>query len=169
MNGLKYPLAQLMTIKQNRYDTAVKVLEEKKAILEKEKKKLEELEEKRDTVLKHKNEKLTQLREEMDQGTTSAKIEQMRNYLKEVDEKLKAAQNKVDSQKKVVEQAEKQVEAAREDMYAKRKDVEKLELHKKEWEKEVKLYTERQEALEHDELGSAGHTVRKIEKKRKKT
>ncbi len=30
MNGLNYPLAQLMTIKKNRYDQALKTLEIKK-------------------------------------------------------------------------------------------------------------------------------------------
>jgi FKBP-type peptidyl-prolyl cis-trans isomerase len=35
MNPLSYPLEQLMIIKKNRFDQAVKALEEKKLILEK--------------------------------------------------------------------------------------------------------------------------------------
>jgi flagellar export protein FliJ len=168
MNGLKYPLEQLMTIKKNRYDQAVKILEEKKALLEKEKQTLIPLVNKRDEVRTHKQDKLEQLREVMDQGTTSDKIEQMKNYLKVVGEKLQDAQNKVDKQQEKVDEANRQVETARQDLYAKQKDVEKLEMHRKDWEKEVKLFEERQEAIEHDELGAASHTVRKIEKKKKK-
>ena len=87
-NPLNYPLEQLMTIKKNRFDQAVKTLEEKKAILEKAYEKLYDLTQERDEVLSHKTAKLTQLRETLDEGTTTDKIQQMKVYLKTVDEKL---------------------------------------------------------------------------------
>ena len=68
---LNYPLEQMLTIKKNRFDTAVKILEEKKAILEKAYEKLYDLKQERDQVLQHKVAKLTQLRHELDTGTTT--------------------------------------------------------------------------------------------------
>jgi flagellar biosynthesis chaperone FliJ len=164
----KYPLEQLLTIKINRYDQAVKTLEEKKSLLLKEEEKLKKVEEERDKVLKHKNDKLLQLRQELDQGTTSDKIQQMKNYLKVVDENLAAKQKKVDEQIKNVRFAEQQVEIAKDDLFQKKKDVEKIEMHKKEWEKEVGYQILRKEGVEQDELGSSTDTLRKREKQRKK-
>jgi len=166
MNGLKYPLEQLMTIKKNRYDQAVKMLEEKKALLIQEQERLKEEEARRDKVLKHKNDKLTQMREEMDQGTTSDKIKQMKRYLEVVDEDMTKAQKKVDDQTQKVEVAENQVEAARAELFAREKDLEKLKTHKKEWEKEVKYWSEKKEASAQDELGASTFVQRKIKKAR---
>lgn len=165
---LNYPLAQLVSIKQNRFDQAVKVLEQKKELLAKAEKVLREVEKERDEVLTHKNAKLEQLRAEMDAGTTTDKIQQMRLYLKTVDEKLAEKERKVESQKRQVELAKKQVEAATAEMYQRKKDLEKLEIHKKEWEKEAEYWVERKEGIEHDEQGSATHSMRKREMKKRK-
>ena len=54
-----------------------------------------EREAERNKVKEHKNNKLQQLRETMDQGTTSPKIQQMKVYLKLVDEKLKVEEIEV--------------------------------------------------------------------------
>lgn len=162
-NPLSYPLEQLVTIKKNRFDQAVKVLEEKKALLDKATAKLYDLTRERDEVLQHKTSKLNQLRTELDSGTTTDKIQQMKVYLKIVDEKLAEKQKKVADQKKVVESAQKQVDLATEEMFQRKKDLEKLEMHKKEWEKEVHYWTEQKSAIEHDEQGSATHALRKKE------
>ncbi len=161
MKGLKYPLEQLLRIKKNRYDQALKTLEEKKALLEEEKKTLQKREAERDRVLQHKQEKLRKLREELDQGTTSDKVETSKHYLKVVEEELSQEEKKVEKQKQNVKNGEKQVELAKEDLFQKKKDLEKLEIHQKEWEKEVKLWSTQQEAIEHDELGSATYSLRK--------
>lgn len=168
MNNLQYPLEQLMTIKKKRYDQALKTLEEKKAILLEEQKKLKEVEAQRDKVLEHKTDKLEQLREELDSGTTTDKIQQMKNYLKVVDEELEIKEKKVADQIKKVEDAEKQVEQAKAELFARKKDLEKLEIHKKEWEKEVKHWVSVQEGIEQDELGSSTHTLRKREEQSRK-
>jgi len=162
----KYPLAQVASIKKRRLDEAEKVLKEKKQLLVKEEEKLALAEQKRDEVKEHKTAKLSQLREKLDEGTTSDKIQQMRQYLKIVEEKLKVEETKVKEQKKQVELAEKQVDLARQDLFKKQKDVEKLSLHHKEWEKEVAHETTRQAAVETDELGSSMHVLKKKSKKR---
>lgn len=164
---LNYPLEQLMLIKKNRFDQAVKILEEKKILLAKAYEKFYELAAERDKVLQHKVDKLTQLRNELDEGTTSDKIQQMKLYLKTVDEKLAEKERKVQDQKKQVDLAEKQVEAATNEVFQRKKDLEKLEMHKVEWEKEVRYWTEQKEAVEHDEQGSATHTTRKREEQRR--
>ncbi|MGE5195914.1 MAG: type III secretion T3S chaperone [Anaerolineae bacterium] len=156
----KYPLEQLVIIKQKKLDEAEKVLQEKKRALEKELDKLHALEKERNTVKEHKQAKLTQLRQTLDEGSTTDKIQQMKQYLKVVDEELKQKESKVKEQKKQVDAAEKQVEAARADLLKKQQDIEKLAMHRKEWDKEVYALMEHQEAIETDEIGSAMHVLR---------
>jgi hypothetical protein len=158
---LTYPLEQLMTIKKNRFDQAVKILAQKKEILEKAKEKLYLLMKERDEVLQHKASKLAQMREALDEGTSTDKIQQMKIYLKVVEGKLVEKQAKVTEQQKQVDLAQKQVDLATEEVFQRKKDLEKLEMHKQEWEKEVRYWTEQKEATEQDEQGSATHTLRK--------
>lgn len=152
-----YPLEQIATIKQKKCDEAERMLRERKLALEAEEKKLTEVEKERDEVKNHRFDKLTQLREKMDAGAPSDKIQQMRAYLKVVDEKLKAKEIKVVEQKKKVTQAKEQVEIARKDLLKKQQDVEKIQIHRKEWELEMKAVEERQEGSETDEIGSTLH------------
>ena len=163
----KYPLEQMLTIKKNRFDAAVKTLEEKKAILEKEYEKLFDITQKRDEVLQHKREKLQQLRHELDTGTTSDKVQQSKSYLKIVEEKLEREQKKVIEQQKQVDTAQKQVDLATDDLFQKKKDLEKLEIHKKEWEQEMRYWIAHGETIEHDEQGSAAHLLRKREEEKR--
>ncbi len=144
----KYPLEELKTIKKNRFDEAVRVLEEKRSLLAKEEEKLKVVERARDEVKKHKIDKLTKLRKDMDAGTSSAKILQAKAYLKTVDEKLAQEEKKVTDQQKKVDLAKRQVKAATDEMYQKKKDLEKLDTHEKEWQKEEKHLTDQKETLE---------------------
>ena len=52
-------------------------------------------------------------------------------------------------------------------MMKRQQDVEKLRIHRKEWEKEMKLLEEQKESLEMDETGSSLHTRRKSQDARK--
>lgn len=165
---LTYPLEQLMVIKKNRFDQAVKTLEQKKEILEKAYEKLYDLTQERDKVAKHKKDKLDQLRDALDEGTTTDKIQQMKYYLKTVEEKLQDKQKKVDDQQEQVDLAQKQVDIATDELFQRKKDLEKLEMHRKEWEKEVRYWSQQKEAVEHDEQGSAGHVLRKKESEQRK-
>jgi flagellar biosynthesis chaperone FliJ len=167
MKPLTYPLEQMVSIKKNRFDQAVKILDEKKALLAKAEEKLKKVTDERDEVLKHKTDKLNQLRSALDEGTTTDKIQQMKAYLKVVDGKLAEKEKKVNDEKRNVDLAQKQVKLATEDMFQKKKDLEKLEMHRQEWEKEVHYWTEQKEATEHDEQGSATYTQRKREKERR--
>ncbi|MBU6383564.1 MAG: type III secretion T3S chaperone [Verrucomicrobia bacterium] len=165
---LSYPLEQLMTIKKNRFDQAVKTLEQKKEILEKAYEKLYVVTQERDQTLSHKRAKLAQLREALDEGTTTDKIQQMKAYAKTVDEKLAVAEKKVVDQQKQVDIAQKQVDIATDELFQRKKDLEKLELHKQEWVKEVRYWVEQKEAVEHDEQGAQTHTLRQKENKIRK-
>jgi flagellar biosynthesis chaperone FliJ len=163
-DGEKYPLEQLVVIKQKKLEEAEKVLAEKKRELLKEEEKLKTVEKERDKVKEHRQNKLQQLRDALDEGTTSDKIQQMKQYLKTVDEKLADAQHKVKQQQKQVDTAKANVETARQDLFKKQQDVEKLKTHHKEWEKEMKAAMEQKEAVESDEIGSAVHHLRKRSK-----
>lgn len=159
MKKQSYPLKQIIEVKQRRVEEAEKVVKEKQAALLKEQQKLAEREAERDKVKTHKIEKLQQLRETMDHETTTDKIQQMKAYLKTVEEKLKVEEKKVKDQKDLVDKAEKQLEDAKNDLKLKRLEVDKLLTHQKDWEKEVKKENEIIEGREQDELGSVIHGV----------
>lgn len=155
-----YPLKEIIDVKQRRVDEAEKIVRDKLTALELEQKKLAEREKERDTVKEHKAEKLRQLREILDAGTTSPKIQQMKTYLKVVDEKLKIEEKKVVDQKENVKKAEKVLAEAKEDLRRKRQEVDKLLMHRKDWEKQAKREQELVEGREQDELGSMIHTMK---------
>lgn len=159
----KYPLEQLAEIKKRRLEEAEKLLKKRREELEAAQAELKKREEERDLTRTHKQEKLKQLREMMDEGEKTTKIQSQKVYLKTVDVELKQKQDVVEQQKKKVEAAEKAVEAARQDMIKKNQEVEKLRLHKTEWEKGVRLEEIRIEGIESDELGSAMYNKRKKE------
>jgi len=160
----EYPLEQVVAIKQKRLEEAEKILADKKAILAQEEQKLVTLEKKRDQVKDHYKAKLTQLREKLDEGAATDKIQQMKQYMKIVAEELKVEEQKVQTQQKIVDAAATAVEEARQDLFKKQKDVEKLKLHHKEWTKEMRQITDRKEGIENDEMGSVRHTIKKKKK-----
>lgn len=149
-----YPLKQIIEVKKRRVEEAEKVVAEKRQALEQEEEKLRQKEKERDQVRDHHLAKLTQMRKEMDQSTTSPKIQQMKAYLKVVQEKLKAEEKKVADQKEVVKTAEKNLELAKEDLKRKRLEVDKILTHKGDWEKEMQKEEEILEGREQDEVGS---------------
>ena len=157
----QYPLQQLVLIKKNRFDQAIKILEEKREWLAKAHEAFHKVALERDTILLHKQNKLTQLRAALDEGTTSDKVQQMKVYLKIVDEKRVAAEKKVLDAQAKVDLAQKQVDIATQEVFQRKKDVEKLEMHKVEWEKEMRYVVQQKEASEQDEQGSSTHTTRK--------
>lgn len=154
-----YPLKQIIEVKQRRVEYAQAVVKEKRAALEKEQQILIQKEEERDKAVKHHNDKLKQLREELDHGTTSPKIQQMKAYLKVVKERVAAEEKKVSDQKKQVEIAEKNLEAAIIELKAKEQEVDKLMSHRKDWLKEMQKEQEVIEAREQDELGNTIFTT----------
>jgi hypothetical protein len=156
-----YPLKQVIEVKKRRVEDAEKMVLAKKEALVKEEEKLKEREADRDKVKKHYKDKMKQMRDEMDHGTTSPKIQQMKVYAKVVEEKLKAEEKKVQDQKEQVKIAEKNLEAAKEDLKKKRLDVDKLLTHKVDWEKEMRKEEEIQEGREQDEIGSVMHLIHK--------
>lgn len=160
----KYPLEQLILIKERRLEEAEKKLKEKKLILEKEQTKLKKLEEDCQTTQDHMQDKIKQLDEEMDQGIHSNKIDIANKYIKVVSDQLTQKKKKVLDQDKVVKTAAHNVELARQEMLKKQQDVEKLNIHKADWKKGAMKELEHQEALEGDEIGSAKHISLKRDK-----
>lgn len=158
----KYPLEQLAFIKKKKLQESERILREKKEELAAAEEKLRQVELERDKAKAHKIEKLKQLRDALDEGKPTSKIEQMRTYMKIVEEKLQSHEKKVTAQKEEVVKAEEAVEAARQDMLKRQRDVEKLKEHKGEWTKEMHKELEKEEAKEEDETG----TTRFIRKKK---
>lgn len=151
---LVYPLEQVLEIKIRRLEQAEKVYKEKQRILETEQKKLLEYQQAYQTVVDHHQEKLIQLREALDQGTPSHKIEQIRTYIKEVKTKMYEEKRKVERQEKQVEKAEKAVEDAKKVVNEKRLEVDKLQTHKQDWLNQENKLIMKQEAKNLDEIGS---------------
>jgi flagellar biosynthesis chaperone FliJ len=158
--NLVYPLWQIIEVKQRRVEDAEKVVIEKKLALEKEEKILKEKEAERDKAQNHHDDKLKQLRDELDGGTTSPKVQQMKAYLKVVKERVAQEEKKVKDQKQQVENAEKNLETAKNDLAIKRLEVDKLKTHRSDWIKEMRKEQEIIEGREQDELGSVIFTTR---------
>jgi flagellar biosynthesis chaperone FliJ len=100
--------------------------------------------------------------DEMEKGTTSDQIMIKERYLKVVvEEKLKREHAKVVEQKKEVNKAVDEVEKARILLEQRRQDVEKLRLHREDWEVEMRRLEAAEENKETDEIGTTMHTARK--------
>lgn len=149
-----YPLAQVLQVKERHVTEAEKVVAEKQKALEKEKEILAQKEAERQKVRDHHKAKLDQLRHAMDTETTSTEIQQMKVYLKVVQERLVAEDKKVKEQQQQVDNAQKNLDQAKEDLRLKRQEVDKLNSHRKDWLKEVRKELEIKEGREQDELGS---------------
>lgn len=162
-----YPLAQVLDVKRRRVEDAEKVVLEKEQALAKEKEILAQKEAERDKVQRHHDDKLKQMRDEMDQGTTSPKIQQMKVYLKVVKERVAVEEKKVKDQKQQVETAEKNLEAAKVELKLRRQEVDKLLTHRTDWLKEMRKEQEIIEGREQDELGSIIYMTHHRSKKRR--
>lgn len=161
MPEIVYPLKQVLEVKKRRVEDQEKVVIEKRHAVEKEKEKLKQREEEREKVKKHHDAKLQQLRDILDQGTTSDKIQQMKDYIKVVKENLKLEDKKVKEQKDQVELAEKNLQIALHELAQKRMEVDKLEMHKKDWTAGIKRELEIKEEDEFNEQGSVIYTMKK--------
>jgi hypothetical protein len=153
----QYPLAQVLAVKKDRVDKALKLAESKKQALAIEEEKLKKVEAERDQVKNHRDDKLRQIKEAFDIGTTSDEILQKKAYLKVVEEKLVKSQQKVTQQLEMVKKAQKALEEALEQLKQRRLEEQKISLHKQEWEKQMKIEQAREEAKEHDEIGQLIH------------
>ena len=154
---LKYPLQQVLEVKERRLSDAEKLVAERKKALEFEESKLRQLEVERDKVQLHYREKLAQFRRILDEGTTTDKIQQAKVYIKLTEEKLRVEQEKVNKQKAEVETAKQNLAQAREAWKEQQKEVDKLTKHKEEWTKQMKLELLLIETNEHDEIGNIIH------------
>jgi len=149
-----YPLAEVLQVKQKRVEKQELVVQQKKDALEAEEKRLKEAEKKRDLVKKHLQDKLKQLRDELDGGTTSDKVTQMKVYIKEVQIKLAAEEKLVQEQMKQVQAAKAALAAAKEELRQKRVEVDKLKTHREDWTDEEKKNLRLKEEKDEDEMGN---------------
>lgn len=166
MAKIVYPLAEVLTVKKRRVEAAEKVLREKIEALKKEEEILEQRKAERDKAKQHRQDKLTQLRDELDHGTTSDKVGQMKAYLKICDQKLAIEEKKVQEQQEQVKLAEKNVELAREELKRKQLEVDKLETHREDWEVAMRKELEIVEGREQDELGTVIFSIHQRETSR---
>ncbi|ANH78512.1 type III secretion T3S chaperone [Candidatus Chlamydia sanziniae] len=149
----KYPLEPVLAIKKDRVNRAEKVVKEKRRLLELEQEKLQEKEATRDKVKNHYMQKIQQLRELLDEGTTSDAVLQIKAYIKVVAIQLAEEEEKVNKQKEVVLAAAKELEKAEANLAKRRKEEEKTRLHKEAWMKEALKEEARAEEKEQDEMG----------------
>ncbi len=156
-----YPLLQVLAIKVKRVEAAELVVKEKQQILQQEEEKLAQRKAERDRILQHRTEKLQQLRDELDHDTTTPKVQQMKVYLKVVDEKLKIEEKKVKEQQERVDKAKGELEEAKRQLNIRRLEVDKVETHRVSWEKEKNKEDEIMAERAMDELGTMIYSSRK--------
>ncbi len=150
----QYPLEDVLKVKRKRVEDAEKALRLRREELVVEQEKLKVVEQARDVVKNHLADKLKQFRSEMDHGTNTHKITQMKDYMKVVQEKLVIEEKKVKEQKDRVKLAEKKVEEAKIDLTNKQKEVDKLKEHRENWLAGAHKEMEVEEARDQDELGN---------------
>lgn len=160
----EYPLEQVLDVKKRRVEEAERVVDQRKKELQREEDNLKKCEKERDKVLEHKNAKLAQLREALDEGTTSEDVIAAERYLEIVKEDLVKEEEKVKAQEKVVETAKQALEKAKKELEEKRREVDKILEHKALWVKETKKEQAVQEAIQQDEIGQVMHQSRKRKK-----
>lgn len=156
-----YPLKQVLEVKIRRVEEAERIVSEKKAALEAEKEKLKQREEDKEKAVNHHLAKLAQLRQCLDEGTTTDKIMQMKAYLKVAKERVKIEEKKVKDQQDQVDIAQKNLTEAQNNLRLRRQEVDKLESHRKDWLKELKKEEEIVEGREQDEIGTIVFSSRK--------
>lgn len=160
-----YPLAQVVEIKKRRIEEAEKNVKDKQKALELEQEKLKEREAERDKVKQHYQDKVQQLRDELDGGTNSDKIDQIKKYMKVVQERLAGEEKKVKDQMGQVDLAEKNLSVAKEQLKAREKELDKIMMHKKEWTREALKELQILETREEDEIGSTMFLSRMVQEK----
>lgn len=154
MKQLVYPLEQVLEVKNKRVEEAARVVAEKQETLEREREKLKRVEAERDKVRSHYKDKLQQLRQALDNGESTDKIQMMRRYMQVVEEKLAVEEDKVKKQTLEVQQATVALEEAQDQWRQRIKEADKLKEHRRMWIKQA-LFEQAQElAKEEDELGS---------------
>jgi len=161
----KYPLEKIVEIRKSKLDKAERALKERKDALVVEEEKLQAVKGARDKVKELHTAKLLQLRQELDQGTTTVKIQRFKTFISIVDHDLKEADKKVAAQRVLVKDAEKRVEEARADYVLKQRGLEKFSIHKKIWEEEQDVILMQEEELRNDEAGTVSHARRALAKK----
>lgn len=157
-----YPLKQVMEVKQRRVEDAEKTVKEKIKALDAEKEKLTQREADRDKAIAHHSEKLAQLRKSLDEGTTTDKIIQMKDYMKLAKEKVKIEEKKVKDQQEQVNIASKNLQEAQNQLRLRRLEVDKLDTHRVDWQKEMRKEEEINEAREQDELGNIIFSTKRL-------
>lgn len=165
MAQMIYPLKQVIEVKQRRVEDAEKAVKEKQEALAREKEKLAQREADRDKAIHHHSDKLIQLRKELDEGTTSDKILQMKAYLKVAKERVKLEEKKVKEQQDQVDIANKNLQEAQNVLRVRRQEVDKLETHRKDWIKQMRKEEEIIEGREQDELGTIIFRVKQRQQK----
>lgn len=160
-----YPLEQVMEVKEKRVREAEREVANRKKMLEAEQAKLQEFIAEMNKVKKHYSDKMKQMRDELDTGTTSDKIMQMKHYLKLVEEKVLIEKEKVEKQEKQVEEAQNNLNLAKAHHKQKQKEVDKLVAHKEMWTKEATKEMLLEMTKQEDEIGSIIHQNRRRSQK----
>lgn len=154
-----YPLEQIAQIKKRRLDEAERILKQKREALTKEEETLKEKKKAFEASKKLKEEIIEKHFKKIEEGTTSDVLERHDTYIKEViTPKISEEKKGVEDQKKVVQEAKKALEEARIIRLKKNQELEKIILHKKDWEKGVRKELSLEEASVSDELGTAMHS-----------
>lgn len=161
-SNIEYPLEKVLDIKKRRVEEQEKEVKRKQEELEREQEKLRQREKERDKAKQHYQDKLKQLRDSLDKGTTSDKVQQKKAYLKLCQERLAQEEQKVKAQQEQVKIAEGNLEQAKQLLKRRRLEVDKLETHRVDWIKLMKQELEIEEQRELDEIGNVMYLSRKL-------
>ncbi|MBI2981081.1 MAG: flagellar FliJ family protein [Deltaproteobacteria bacterium] len=159
--ALKYRLQPLLDLKVRAKQKAEILLAKAIAQLEAEKKRLKKLEEEKREIIQKRKEVRRELHERLCTGHAKVKESHFGvNYLKRLEEDEKQKDREIEQQHRTIQECETQVKRARREYIDAAKELKVMEKHKELWRKKARLFLNRKEENEMDELGNVIHQLK---------
>jgi flagellar export protein FliJ len=149
----QYRLQPLLDQKIERKEQAERTLAERKAELESERARLEELHGKEQALVARK--------EQARRAAFDGQFAFLQDYLRGLSQDIEEAKDAVFAQRYPVEVAEEKLEEARRDLAERTREVEVLKKHRERSEIRWRREAERKEELENEEIGAAMYQARR--------
>jgi flagellar export protein FliJ len=158
----KYRLKALLTIKERMKKRAEVALAKAIQQLEKEKKKLKDLEQEKEDIIQKRRDVRQELDHKMNTGVSEAKdVRTVMAFVRKLKDDELDKDKEIEEQHTVIEEAELQVKRMRRYYIDAAKELRVMEKHKELWEKKVLAEINRQEEKEMDELGQTIHQMKR--------
>jgi hypothetical protein len=157
----RYRLQALLTIKENEKKRAERALAEAVGILNKARKREEELISEKKEIKKKWLDVRDEMKHEMDRGSAVGKGNRFVNCMRDLKDREEEKQKEIDEQREKVAEAAEALREKRREYIDACKEVKVMLKHKELWIKKIKDELSKKEEREMDELGNIIHELKK--------